>query len=101
METLELEDGKYTVLHDEQHGGLTILRHGEVWRNESGDKFILAMFHEIQRQKAINEYDKFMNDEERRWEDDLYKLLKKCVPHIQNEIGLLRDVEDVISSMEV
>lgn len=47
MITVELEDGKYTVLHDEQHGGVTVLRYDEPWRNETGDKLILAMVNKI------------------------------------------------------
>lgn len=45
---IELDDGKYTVLHNEEHGGVTVLRYGEPWRNETGDGFILAMIHRIQ-----------------------------------------------------
>lgn len=47
MKRIELEDGKYTILHHEEHGGLTVLRHGEPWRNETGDKLMLAMTHHI------------------------------------------------------
>lgn len=47
LKKIELEDGKYTILHHEEHGGITILRHGEVWRNETGDKLFLAMVHQI------------------------------------------------------
>lgn len=48
---IDLYDGKYTVLHDEDHGGITILRHNEAWRNETGDGLILAMIQKIQEQK--------------------------------------------------
>ena len=47
MIKVELEDGKYTVLHDEEHGGVTVLRYREPWRNETGDKLILAMVNKI------------------------------------------------------
>ncbi|PAV30342.1 hypothetical protein CIL05_07680 [Virgibacillus profundi] len=44
---IDLYGGKYTALHDEGHGGVTVLRYGEAWRNETGDGFILAMIQEI------------------------------------------------------
>lgn len=47
IEKIELEDGKYTLLHHTKHGGLTVLRYGEVWRNETGDKLMLSMFQKI------------------------------------------------------
>lgn len=54
LKTINFEDGKYTLLHDEGHGGLTVLRYDEVWRNETGDGLILAMFHEIERLRERN-----------------------------------------------
>lgn len=56
LKTIELEDGKYSLLHNEGHGGMTILRNGEVWRNETGDKLILAMFEEIEMLKSDRDY---------------------------------------------
>ncbi len=38
---LPLEDGKYKVLYEE--GNIEILRHGEPWRNETGDGFLHAL----------------------------------------------------------
>ena len=38
---LPLEEGKYKVLYDE--GNIIILRHGEPWRNETGDGFLHAL----------------------------------------------------------
>ena len=49
LRKIELEDGKYTVLHHEEHGGITVLRHGEPWRNETGDKLLLAMIEKIEQ----------------------------------------------------
>lgn len=48
LRKIDLEDGKYTVLHHEEHGGITVLRHGEAWRNETGDKLLLAMIEKIE-----------------------------------------------------
>lgn len=38
---LPIEEGKYTVLYD--NGKIEILRHGEPWRNETGDGFLHAL----------------------------------------------------------
>lgn len=48
METrIELEGGKYTVLHE--YGlNFRALRHGEEWRDLTGDGLILAMAHRIE-----------------------------------------------------
>lgn len=56
IKKVELEDGKYTVLHHEEHGGITVLRYDEPWRNETGDKLMLAMFHETQKLQAFYNY---------------------------------------------
>jgi hypothetical protein len=58
LKTVNLEDGKYTILHDEGHGGLTALRNGEVWRNMTGDGMVLAMFQEIEDLKRRIEENK-------------------------------------------
>ncbi len=47
IEKIVLEDGKYTLIHHKKHGGITVLRYGETWRNETGDKLILSMFQKI------------------------------------------------------
>lgn len=47
MKTLKLEDGKYEIRrHD--NGSMDALRHGEPWRDLTGDKLIGAMFDEIE-----------------------------------------------------
>lgn len=46
-EEIQLEDGKYTVVFDQGH--LMARRHGEAWRDLSGDNLVYAMFCEIQR----------------------------------------------------
>ncbi len=43
---IELCDGKYTYIRDEQ--GQRALRYGEPWRDLTGDGFILAMAQEIE-----------------------------------------------------
>ena len=44
---VNVDDAKYTVIQD-RDGKLTVLRNGVAWRDETGDKLILAMAHEIQ-----------------------------------------------------
>lgn len=46
MNVIDLENGKYTVQED--NGKITVLRHGEVWRDETGDSLILALIQRIQ-----------------------------------------------------
>jgi len=39
--TLPLENGKYEVLYD--NGNIEIFRHGELWKNETGNGFLHAL----------------------------------------------------------
>lgn len=48
MTEIELEKGKYTVLH-EDGANFRALRHGEPWRDLTGDGLVLAMAYEIER----------------------------------------------------
>ncbi|MDF2506296.1 MAG: hypothetical protein K0Q52_155 [Microbacterium sp.] len=44
MRTHDFENGKYTLQqNDEEHGQVTVLRHGEPWREFVGDKFIYQL----------------------------------------------------------
>ena len=47
MTRIELDDGKYTVVHD-NGAGLHALRYGEHWRDMTGDGLVLAMAQEIE-----------------------------------------------------
>jgi hypothetical protein len=47
MTRIELDHGKYTVIHNDGMN-LHALRHGEAWRDLSGDGLILAMAQEIE-----------------------------------------------------
>ena len=53
VETLSLEDGKYVLTFDA--GKLTATRHGEPWRDLSGDKLVYLLFEHARagREKAI------------------------------------------------
>lgn len=54
---IELENGKYTYILDEDTGVQEVLRYGEPWRKDDliGDNLVLAMAHEIA--KVQNELD--------------------------------------------
>lgn len=47
MTRIDLEGGKYSVIHD-SGTNLHVLRYGEPWRDCNGDGFILALAHEIE-----------------------------------------------------
>lgn len=47
MTKIVLEDGKYTVLH-ENGTNLRALRHGQPWRELVGDSLVLAMAQRIE-----------------------------------------------------
>lgn len=51
MTKIVLEDGKYTVLH-ENGANLRALRHGEPWRDLVGDSLVLAMAQHIEELEA-------------------------------------------------
>ena len=48
LSKIELENGKYTVSHD-NGTNFHALRYGEEWRNLTGDGLILAMAHRIEK----------------------------------------------------
>ena len=50
MEKLSFEDGKYQLILDA--GKFTALRHGQSWRDLTGDKIVYTMFAEIQGLQA-------------------------------------------------
>lgn len=53
MEKLSFEDGKYQLILDA--GEFTALRHGQPWRDLTGDKLVYTMFAEIQGLQAETE----------------------------------------------
>lgn len=46
---VELENGKYTYIQHDK-GGSEVLRHGEPWRDVTGDNVILLMAYKIDEQ---------------------------------------------------
>ena len=45
---IELQQGKYIYEFDEASGKQEIYRHGELWRHETGDGFLLALAQRIE-----------------------------------------------------
>lgn len=53
MSSIQIADGKYTIINDVDQGGdFCALRYGEHWRDLIGDKLMLAMYHEIESLRA-------------------------------------------------
>lgn len=42
---------KYETILDEDTGRITILRHGEEWRDETGDNYILSLIHLVEQMR--------------------------------------------------
>jgi hypothetical protein len=49
----EFEGGKYVAFASQ--GTCTVTRHGELWRDLTGDKFVGCLFDEIDRLHEVNE----------------------------------------------
>ncbi len=49
---IELEDGKYVYTFSDKTGAQTVTRNGEVWSNETGNNFLLAMAMKIEELEA-------------------------------------------------
>lgn len=45
------DDRKYETILDEDTGRITVLRHGEEWRDETGDNYILSLIHLIEQMR--------------------------------------------------
>jgi hypothetical protein len=45
---IDLENGKYTYVFDESTGRQEVYRHGELWQDETGNGFLLAMAQRIE-----------------------------------------------------
>ncbi|BDU13211.1 hypothetical protein [Escherichia phage phiWec190] len=45
------DDRKYETILDEDTGRITVLRHGEEWRDETGDNYILSLIHVIEQMR--------------------------------------------------
>ena len=50
---IELQQGKYIYEFDEASGKQEIYRHGELWRHETGDGFLLALAQRIEELEDV------------------------------------------------
>lgn len=53
MYEINLDNGKYRVIEDLNNGVFKALRHGEEWRDLTGDKLILSLVNEVERLEGI------------------------------------------------
>ena len=54
MYKINVEGGKYTFIND--NGIVSILRGGEQWRSETGDKALLCLLHEVESLEVERDY---------------------------------------------
>ena len=60
---IELEDGKYVYTFSNKTGAQIVTRNGEVWSNETGNNFLLAMAMKIEElSSTINFYEDVLED---------------------------------------
>ena len=55
MYRLKLENNKYEIIEDLEHGIFKAERYGEEWRDLSGDNLILALIYKVQKLERQNE----------------------------------------------
>lgn len=77
MYAFDAEDGKYTFINN--NGIVAIQRYGEDWRNESGDKALLSLLHEVE------EMEKYINFLENRDFDTTYIPVSKKTIKLKDE----------------
>lgn len=92
------DDRKYETILDENTGRITILRHGEEWRDETGDNYILSLIHlieqmrddyaELHYENEVNKV-KFENELEEKESEMVY--LKEEIYRLEEEIDALQE----------
>lgn len=55
MYRLKLENNKYEIIEDLEHGIFKAERYGEEWRDLSGDNLMLALIYKVQELERQNE----------------------------------------------
>lgn len=55
MYKLELENGKYVVQHD-NGSNFEAYRHGELWRDLSGDGLVLALVNQVEYYEGLLDF---------------------------------------------
>lgn len=93
MTEIEIDYGKYTVIHNNGQG-LHALRYGMEWRDLDGDKLILAMANEIEqlRKENDNYFESFKRAIDAGLEiDDCGEAVEAICYHLEKTI---KDVDD-------
>jgi hypothetical protein len=94
---IELEGGKYTVIHD-NGANLHALRHGEPWRELVGDGLVLAMAQRIEDLEVLS-VERVMLDVVPGLEGMGEEVYAKSVDDVEAKLGALGDqIEDLQSS---
>lgn len=92
------DDRKYETILDEDTGRIAVLRHGEEWRDETGDNYILSLIHLIEQMRddyAELHYEneankvKFENELEEKESEMVY--LKEEISRLEEEIDSLQE----------
>lgn len=79
------DDRKYETILDEDTGRITVLRHGEEWRDETGDNYILSLIHLIEQMR--DDYT------ELHYENELNKVkFENAIEEEQAEINNLKEL---------
>jgi hypothetical protein len=50
-----LDQGKYTIIFNDETATLKALRYGEEWQDLTGNGLVLALFHEIEKLRSTSE----------------------------------------------
>lgn len=79
IESLEIYDGKYKVIVNNDEHTFKALRYGEEWRNLTGDNLVRAMFSEIQELQIEN----------KKLKKGVVKMKKFFIPVIWQETGTM------------
>ena len=92
---IDLEGGKYTVIHNDDGVGLHALRHGSPWRSLLGDGLVLAMAQEIETLRAARVDLLVLADAVLAWEvrDSSFQLSPEVEPQFDALINLARSLK--------
>ena len=98
---IDLYDGKYTYVCNDDGSDQHVQRYGERWRDLTGDGFVLAMAQKIEKQQErIAELEKEVNEHEMAYEVIL-KMLNRCLPYMQkHDADLTSDIGIILGFTE-
>ena len=88
---MKLYDGKYEI-KEMLDGSLLVYRHGELWRDITGDGFILSL---IQKAEVLDEIENTIDIDKDSWEQ--IKVTAACSDWIPKEYSINDWVSDICS----